>query len=52
MKNFKVGDSVTREKYVGNVVGFNGRGWPIVEWIGENAVLVEDPDEIIRIGQK
>ena len=50
MSNFKIGDDVVRQHYIGKVVGFNGRGWPIVEWQLLNEVLVENPDEIAKLG--
>jgi|APCry1669192806_1035432.scaffolds.fasta_scaffold03396_4 hypothetical protein len=46
---FNVGDSVALKKETGKVVGFNGRGWPIVEWQNNNNVLVEDPENITLI---
>ena len=52
MSNFKIGDDVVRQHYIGKVVGFNGRGWPIVEWHMEDAVLVEDPDNITKVSSK
>jgi hypothetical protein len=48
-KKFEVGDSVTWEKYVGKIVGFNARGWPIVEWPDKQTVLVQNPDDIILV---
>ena len=46
---FNIGDEVTWISHVGKVVGFNGRGWPIVEWQLLNEVLVENPEEIARL---
>jgi len=46
---FKLGDEVTLTKHVGKIVGFSGRGWPIVEWQNNNNVLVEDPENITLI---
>jgi hypothetical protein len=48
-KKFEVGDSVTWEKYTGKIVGFNARGWPIVEWPDKKQVLVQNPDDIIFV---
>jgi hypothetical protein len=46
---FKLGDEVTLTKHVGKIVGFSGRGWPIVEWPEIDEVLVEDPEKITKV---
>jgi len=46
---FKLEDEVTLTKHVGKIVGFSGRGWPIVEWSEINEVLVEDPEKITKV---
>lgn len=46
---FKLGDEVTLIRHVGKIVGFSGRGWPIVEWPEIDEVLVEDPEKITKV---
>jgi hypothetical protein len=48
MVNVKVGDEVFNTERLGTVVGFNSRGFPIVEWKSGD-ILVEDPENITLI---
>jgi len=45
MVNVKVGDKVFNTERLGTVVGFNSRGFPIVEWKSGD-ILVEKEEEL------